>query len=118
MFVERRELRRPDCGNFRKLLLEYLVGEVAQRRVGSKVCRQRHDLAYGWVIEPRTNRVVNLDVGAAESEDRLLRIANDKKGAGTKRQSAPVDRVLSVGSAPAFALRATADRKAEPYWRR
>ena len=52
------------------------------------------------VAEALTDDVVDVDVGAAEAINRLLRIADDEQRAGTEWDGAPVDR-FGIGPAKA-----------------
>ena len=85
---------RGECavGSAGKPRREDVVRPVAQRRHRPEVHRQRQHAADRGVAEARADDVVDVDVGAAEAVDRLLRIADDEERAGPQRHRAPVRR--------------------------
>ena len=83
--TERRLLRR--CAR-REDIDESAIHELADRIRGTEVrcqCERRAEF-----VEARLDAFVDLDVGAAEPVDALLRIADDEERAGTRRDCLPV----------------------------
>jgi len=96
--VKRLEGRRPRQAELAEQRREHLVGQRADARQRAEVCRQQQPLA------PRhhdavADAVVDVDVGAAEAEDRLLGIADDEQRAGSKRERERIDGRAAVAVA-------------------
>src|SRR6266487_5877449 len=100
MGVQRRKLWRVRRRLGRELLTKHVVRPLAQGGDRPEVRGERQHLARTWVGQPITNNVINVDVRATETVDRLFGIADDEEGAWTKRDRAPVDR---FGQGPAEA---------------
>ena len=84
--IERGEGRRPRGGELREQRRKDGVGQRADARQRAEVGGQRQALAAG-LLDARGHAVVDVDVGAPETEDRLLGIADDEQGAGAERKS-------------------------------
>ena len=91
--VERRKPGRVRGRHVRKPRLEHGVGPRAQVAPRPEVHGERQDYAHTLRVEPPANEVVNVDVGATEPVDRLLRVAHDEEDPWAKRHLPPVCRI-------------------------
>ena len=88
--IERSEPRGVHGRLRRKSRLKDLVRPVAQLGRRAEVERQRQHAADAGLAEALADDVVDVDVGAAEAVDRLLRVADDEQRAGPQRNLPPV----------------------------
>ena len=89
--IECRETRRPGLRPGRKPRREDLIRPLAQWPHRSEIQRERHDPADRRIAEALPDDIVDIDVGAPETVDRLLRIADDEQRPWPERHRAPAD---------------------------
>src|SRR5438132_11995169 len=93
VFVSRRETRRVRGGLFRKARLEDGVGPPAEVRSRPEVHGEWQDHTHALRTEPPADDVVDINIGAPEPVDRLLRVAHDKERSWANGHLSPVWRI-------------------------